>query len=107
MIRKDENMLEISEYSVELVKDAFQILSGKRYEFLIDLDLDLEEGDELYTDKGIYIKAVYKVDGEKGSIVQYSLHERTTDRYLDFDLEAEEEEALAAFCWAHYSEAEQ
>ncbi|MFC5471024.1 DUF6509 family protein [Cohnella suwonensis] len=99
-------MLSVEEYSVELVKDPFQILAGKRYEFLIDLDLDLEEGDELYTDKGVYVKAVYKVDGEQGSIVNYSLLERVTDRPLDFDLEDEEEEALAAFCKEHYVEAE-
>ncbi|MFC5403426.1 DUF6509 family protein [Cohnella soli] len=100
-------MLAVLEYSVELVKDPFQILAGKRYEFLIDLDLDLEEGDELYTEKGVYVKAVYKVDGEQGSVVSYSLRERVTDRSLDFDLEEEEEVALAAFCKEHYAEAEE
>lgn len=97
-------MLTISEYSVELVKDPFKILTGKRYEFLIDLDLD--EDDDLYSEKGIYVKAVYKVDGEQGSIVNYDLMEKSTDRLLDFDLETEEEEALAAFCKEHYSEGE-
>ena len=98
-------MLTINEYSVELVKDPFQILSGKRYEFL--LDLELEEDDELYSANGIYIKAVYKVDGEQGSIVNYDLIEKSTERYLDLDMEAEEEEALSAFCKEHYSEAEE
>ncbi len=99
-------MLTITEYSVELVKDPFQILSGKRYEFL--LDLDLEEDDELYSANGIAIKAVYKVDAEEqGSIVNYDLIEKSTGKYLDLDMEAEEETALAAFCQEHYSEAEE
>ncbi|WP_256759322.1 DUF6509 family protein [Cohnella sp. WQ 127256] len=97
-------MLTIAEYSVELVKDPFQILVGKRYEFL--LDLELEEDDELYSEQGIFIKVVYKVDGEQGSIVNYDLIEKSTERHLDLDLEAEEEAALAAFCQEHYSEAE-
>ncbi len=96
-------MLTITEYSVELVKDPFQILSGKRYEFL--LDLELEEDDELYSEKGIYIKVIYKVEEDQGSIVNYDLIEKTTDRYLDLDMETEEEEALAAFCKEHYAEA--
>jgi hypothetical protein len=96
-------MLTISEYSVELVKDPFQILTGKRYEFL--LDLEIEEDDEIYSENGIYVKVIYKVEDEQGSIVTYDLIEKSTDRYLDFDMEAEEEEALAAFCKAHYSEA--
>ncbi|RKP51651.1 pullulanase [Cohnella endophytica] len=98
-------MFGVTEYSVELVKDPFQILVGKRYEFIIDLDID--EEDELYSDKGIYIKAIYKVDGEIGSIVSYGLIEKTTDRRLDFDLETEEEAELAAFCQEHYQEAEE
>lgn len=95
----------ITEYTVELVKDPFQILSGKRYEFLLDLEID--EEDELYSANGIAIKAVYKVDGEEGSVVNYDLIEKTTGKYLDLDMEAEEEEALAAFCKEHYSEAEE
>ncbi|MCD9022108.1 DUF6509 family protein [Cohnella silvisoli] len=96
-------MLTIAEYSVELVKDPFKILSGKRYEF--KLDLEIEEDDELYSENGIYVKVVYKVDEEQGSIVTYDLIEKSTDRYLDLDMEAEEEEALAAFCKEHCSEA--
>lgn len=96
-------MLTITEYSVELVKDPFQILSGKRYEFLIDLEI--EEDDELYTENGIYVKVIYKVEDEQGSIVNYDLIEKSTEKYLDLDMEAEEEEELAAFCKAHYSEA--
>jgi hypothetical protein len=97
-------MLTITEYRVEMVKDPFKILSGKRYEF--QLDLAIEEDDELYTENGIYVKVIYKVDEEQGSILNYDLIEKTTGKYLDLDMEAEEEEELAAFCKAHYSEAD-
>ncbi|BBI36387.1 DUF6509 family protein [Cohnella abietis] len=96
-------MFTVTEYSVVLVKDPFKILAGTRYEF--KLDLNIEEDDELYSEHGIYVKAIYKVEEEQGSVVNYDLIEKSTDRYLDFDMEAEEEEALAAFCKEHYSEA--
>ncbi|XID91296.1 DUF6509 family protein [Paenibacillaceae bacterium WGS1546] len=95
-------MLTITEYSVERVKDPFGILPGERYEFVLDLELD--EEDELNTGNGVYVKAVYKVDGEQGSVVHYGLYEKSTDRYVDAELEDAEEEALAAFCKSHYAE---
>ncbi|QMV41905.1 DUF6509 family protein [Cohnella cholangitidis] len=98
-------MLTVTEYSVELVKDPFQILAGKRYEFLIDLELD--EDDELYSANGIYVKAVYKIDGEQGRVVSYKLYEKTTDRFVDAELEDEEEAALSDFCKEHYREGEE
>jgi len=98
-------MLTVTEYSVELVKDPFRILSGTRYEFVIDLELD--EEDDLYSPSGIYVKAVYKVDGEEGLVVSYKLYEKTTDRFVDAELEDEEEAALAAFCKEHYPEGDE
>lgn len=98
-------MLTVTEYSVELVKDPFQILAGKRYEFLIDLEL--EEDDELYSANGIYVKAVYMADGEQGRVVSYKLYEKTTDRFVDAELEDEEEAALSDFCKEHYREGEE
>jgi len=103
--RKDEKMLAVTEYSVELVKDPFRILSGKRYEFVIELELD--EEDELYSANGIEIKVVYKVDGEEASVVSYGLYEKSTGRFLDAELEDEEEAALADFCKEHYLEVEE
>lgn len=95
-------MLTVTKYTVELVKDPFGILSGKRYEFL--LDLDIPEEDELYSEHGISARVIFKADEEQTSIISYDLIERTTDRILDFDLEAEEEEALAEFCKQHLPE---
>jgi len=95
-------MLTIKEYSAEYVKDPFGILSGKRYEFIVDLELP--EDDELFSEHGIYVRVVYKVDGDQGSIAKYDLIERTTNEVLDYDLEPEEEEELAAFCSDHLPE---
>lgn len=89
-------MLTITEYSAELVKDPFKILAGQRYEFL--LYLDIPEDDELYSEHGIYVKLVYKMDEGQGSIVNYDLIERTTEKILDFDMEEDEEAEVAAFC---------
>lgn len=95
-------MLNITEYTAELVKDPFGILAGKRYEFI--LDLDLEEDDELYSENGVAIRVIFKVDGNQSAVVRYDLIERTTNKPLDLDLEPEEEESLAAFCKDHLPE---
>jgi hypothetical protein len=98
-------MFTITEYSVELVKDPFGILSGKRYEFTLDLQVD--EEDELYSEQGIFLRVVYRVEEESAGIVKYEFLERNTNKYLDFELEEEEAEAVRSFCQAHFSEAEE
>ncbi|MBB6734694.1 DUF6509 family protein [Cohnella zeiphila] len=97
-------MLNITEYTAELAKDPFGILTGKRYEFF--LDLDIEEDDELYSENGVAIRAIFKVDGNQAGIIRYDLIERSTGNPLDLDLEPEEEEALATFCKEHLPEEE-
>ncbi|MFF3921052.1 DUF6509 family protein [Paenibacillus lactis] len=92
-------MLTIKEYSVELIQDPFGILAGQRYEFVCDLDVP--EEDELYSEQGVYLRVIFLKDGADSRIVKYDFYERTTDRYLDFDMEPEEEEELAAFCKEH------
>ncbi|NIK66706.1 DUF6509 family protein [Paenibacillus sp. BK720] len=98
-------MLEITTYSVEFIKDPFGILSGRRYEFLIDIDLD--EEDELYSKNGIYIRAVYSEEEGGGRLIKHELIERVTDKLLDFELEEDEEQELLAFCKEHYKEADE
>ncbi|THF84205.1 DUF6509 family protein [Cohnella fermenti] len=98
-------MLAITEYSVERVPDPFGILSGQRYEFIIDIDV--AEDDELISENGVSIRVVYKEDGEQSGIVRYELLERTSRRYLDFEVEPEEEAELAAFCREHLAEADE
>lgn len=95
-------MLTITNYSVELVKDPFGILSGKRYEFL--LDLEVPEEDELFSENGIYARVIFKVVENETSIVSCDLIEKITNRVLDFEMEAEEEAALAEFCKEHLPE---
>ncbi|HEY2494460.1 MAG TPA: DUF6509 family protein [Paenibacillus sp.] len=92
-------MITIKDFQVEVVKDPFGILTGERYQFI--LDLEVEEDDELYFENGIYAKVTYKVDEEESSMIHYDLYEKMVDRYLSFDMEADEEEVLAAFCKAN------
>ena len=92
-------MLTITNYTVELIKDPFGILAGKRYEFI--LDLDIPEEDELYSPNGVYARVVIKVDGNKISMISNDLMERSTNRILDFDMEEDEEQVVTAFCTEH------
>ncbi|GIP23913.1 DUF6509 family protein [Paenibacillus sp. J22TS3] len=94
----------ITEYSVEQVKDPFGILPGKRYEFIMDIQVD--EDDELYSEHGIYLRVIYGVEESTQGIVNYHIHERVTDKYLDFDLEDDELAEVEAFCREHYNEAD-
>lgn len=97
-------MFAIQDYSVEYVKDPFGILSGKRYEFI--LNLDVPEEDELHSQKGLYLRVIFSVAEDKQSIVKYDFHERGTDQYLDFDMEDDELAMVEAFCKEHWAEAE-
>lgn len=94
----------ITDYSVELVKDPFGILTGTRYEFILDIQVD--EEDELYSANGIYLRVIYGVEEGKGTIIKYHILERVTDKYLDFDLEDDELAEVEAFCKEHYAQAE-
>lgn len=95
-------MFTITTYTVELVRDPFGILTGQRYEFLIDIEV--EEDDELYSESGLYIRAIYNVTEETSSLMKYELYEKTTELYLDFDLEDDEVAVVEAFCKEHYLE---
>lgn len=97
--------MEIEAYTVEKIKDPFGILSGDRYEFR--LEIEVAEDDELHVAGGLYIRAIYRVDGESGSIVKYELYKRLNDAYVDAELEDEEERMLQTFCGEHFSEAEE
>ncbi|MFC4777035.1 DUF6509 family protein [Paenibacillus sp. GCM10023252] len=96
--------MEITDYSVELIKDPYGILSGKRYEFT--LDVEVAEDDELYTAAGLYVRVIFLVDGERTSLVKCDIYERNTDKYIDYGVEEEEEAMIEAFCVEHYKEAE-
>ena len=96
-------MLNITEFEVQLINDAFGILPGDRYEFLIYLDVP--EDDELYNENGVYIRALFVVDGEEKKLLKYDLVESGENKVLDFDLEDDEIQAVTEFCEQHYHEA--
>ncbi|MDI4649962.1 DUF6509 family protein [Cohnella hashimotonis] len=96
--------MNITAYSVELVKDPFGILSGRRYEF--KLEVEVEEEDELYSEQGVYARIVYKVEDGTSDILTCDWMEKTTNRYLALDAEPEELAELAAFCASHLPEDE-
>jgi hypothetical protein len=89
-------MFDINEYTVEKLKDPTGLLSGDIYEFKLFIDVD--EEDELYSEKGVYVRAIFKVGDNQKKISQASFHEQLTDRYLDFELEEEEEALIQRFC---------
>ncbi|MBP1155212.1 MULTISPECIES: DUF6509 family protein [unclassified Paenibacillus] len=92
-------MFTITGHSVELIKDPFGILSGERYEF--SLDIEVPEDDELYSENGLYVRVIYSVQESGTSIVKYDIFEKTTQQYLEFDLEEDEEKVVDAYCQEH------
>ncbi|PZE20673.1 DUF6509 family protein [Paenibacillus xerothermodurans] len=97
-------MLTITSFSAQLIKDPFGILPGYRYEFL--LDIAVPEDDELYSEQGLYIRAIYRVEPERAGLMKYEIFERDTQKYLEYDLEDDEVAAVEAFCKEHLAEAE-
>ncbi|GGI45268.1 hypothetical protein GCM10008018_11230 [Paenibacillus marchantiophytorum] len=95
-------MFTITSYTVELVKDPFKILTGQRYEFL--LDIEVEEDDDMYSESGLYIRVIYNVEEDKSGLLKYEVYEKTTQLYLDFELEDDEVASVAAFCKEHVHE---
>ncbi|MEW9502209.1 DUF6509 family protein [Jeotgalibacillus marinus] len=89
-------MITITEYSVDLLKDPFGILTGERYEFT--LELDVPEDDELYSETGIDVRVLYRVEDGVESIVKYELIDKKTAQPLDFELETEELAMIESFC---------
>ncbi|MBD7984249.1 pullulanase [Sporosarcina sp. Sa2YVA2] len=88
--------MEVIEYSVVEMNDPTGILEGKRYEFRIYVKFD--EEDELYTEEGTGIRAIYVMNGANEKIASYHLFDRSTESRLEFALDEEEEVALAEFC---------
>ncbi|MEK3900287.1 MULTISPECIES: DUF6509 family protein [unclassified Paenibacillus] len=92
-------MLTFTSYTVENVRDPFNILSGKRYEFVVNIDVP--EDDELYVENGVSARVIVKVEEEQTSMVSYDLLETSSGQLLDFDMEDDEEAALLQFCTEH------
>lgn len=88
--------LNITGHTVEKLVDPFGLLSGDRYEFFIEIDV--EEEDELFSDMGIGIRVLFVVDDSGPRISNYHLYERGSDKVLDFELEEDEELLVFNYC---------
>jgi hypothetical protein len=91
--------MNITGYAFEKLEDPFGILSGDRYEFFLDIEVD--EEDELFTENGLLLKVLYLIEDSKEQILNYSLMDSSTEKYIDFALEDDELEMAAAFCKEH------
>ncbi|WP_227396893.1 DUF6509 family protein [Jeotgalibacillus aurantiacus] len=98
-------MMNITAYTVEKINDPFGILTGDRYEFMIEIEV--EEDDELFMENGVVVKALYKVEDGEEKFLKYDLMERNTENVLDFELEDEEINFIQTFCSEHWQEAEE
>ena len=88
--------LNITGHTVEKLVDPFGLLSGDRYEFF--LEVEVEEDDELFNNQGIGIRVLFVVDESGLRIANYHLYERSSDKILDFELEEDEELLVFNYC---------
>ena len=87
--------MEITAFSVEEIKDPTNIIEGKRYEFLLDVEVD--EEDELYSAAGIEIRVIAGQKDEEVRVLNYFLTDKADNKMLDFALEEEEEAMILNF----------
>ena len=87
--------MEITAFSIEEIKDPTNIIEGKRYEFLLDVEVD--EEDELYSAAGIEIRVIVGQKDEEVRVLNYFLTDKADNKMLDFALEEEEEAMILQF----------
>jgi hypothetical protein len=88
--------MNIKGHTVEKLEDPFGLLSGDRYEFFLELEID--EDDELYSDKGVGLRILFVSDENGQKIKNYHFFELGTDTVLDFALEEDEEDLVVNYC---------
>ncbi|MGG3470093.1 DUF6509 family protein [Neobacillus pocheonensis] len=88
--------LNITGHTVEKLEDPFGLLSGERYEYFLDLNVD--EEDELFSDKGVGLKVIFVVDENDAKLSTYHFYEKGSEKVLDFALEEDEEELVLTYC---------
>ncbi|WP_458413577.1 DUF6509 family protein [Schinkia sp. CFF1] len=91
--------MEITGHTVERLEDPTGILTGDRYEFI--LQIEVPEDDELYSEQGVYLKAIIAVEDETTRVAQYQFFEKGTNGYIDLELEDDEKELIADYCRQH------
>lgn len=89
--------MEITQFSLEEIKDPTNIIEGRRFEFLLDVEVD--EEDELYSEAGIEVRVLIgqKPEGET-YLLNYFIKDKGKNDYLDFALEEDEEAIILEFC---------
>jgi len=88
--------MEITQFTMDEILDPTNIIEGKRYEFILDVEVD--EEDELYHEAGIEVRILIAEKGEELFILNYFVMEKAEGEYLDFALEDEELNEILAFC---------
>ncbi|MFL0584203.1 DUF6509 family protein [Solibacillus silvestris] len=88
--------MNITQFSIEEILDPTKIIEGKRYEFLLDVEVD--EEDELYSAAGLEIRVIVGVIDANVRIVNYFITDKANNEFLDFALEEDEEAMILAFC---------
>ncbi|WP_428908376.1 DUF6509 family protein [Niallia sp. Krafla_26] len=96
--------MNITEYTVEKIKDPTGILSGDRYEFY--LTIEVPEDDDLADEQGLQLKVLYGVEENFSKILLYHFYNSIENNYLDFELEEDEVKLVDDFCRSHYQDAE-
>lgn len=94
-------MITVTSHTVEKLLDPTGILLGERYEFT--LNIDVPEDDELYSEHGLKIKAIYVVNQSDSRLAQYYIIEQETEIIQDFELEEDEEQLIKEYCQSHLS----
>ncbi|MEH7110264.1 MULTISPECIES: DUF6509 family protein [Bacillaceae] len=88
--------LNITGHTVEKLEDPFGLISGERYEFFLELEVD--EEDELFSEKGIGLRVLLGIDDGNARMINYHFYEQGKEEVLDFALEDDEEELILNYC---------
>lgn len=88
--------MNITQYSVDEILDPTNIIEGKRFEFLLDIEVD--EDDELYSEAGLEIRAIVGLINEEVRIMNYFIIDKSNNESLEFALEEDEGAMVLAFC---------
>ena len=88
--------MNITQFSIEEILDPTNIIEGKRYEFLLDIEVD--EEDELYSEAGLEIRVIVGVIEENVRVMNYFIMDKANNEFLDFALEEDEEAMILNFC---------
>lgn len=88
--------MNITQYSMEEILDPTNIIEGKRFEFLLDVEVD--EDDELYSEAGLEVRVLIGQHNDDVRVLNYFIIDKAENEYLDFALEEEEEAMILAFC---------